>query len=161
MMAGATRCLHPLSRPTAYVRLLPFRSVATGLAVRPVVPVRTVTAQAAATQAKEAKKKGDVYRQTDLYDELALKADIEPKMAKELAESVFSIIEGRVAEGKRVMILGFGTFEPRSRPPRQARNPRTGEAIEIRAKTVPVFSPAKKFKELVDSPGAATDGKAK
>lgn len=160
-MAGATRCLNPLSRPTTYVRLLPLRPIVTGFVGRPVVPNRTVTAQAAATQANEAKKKVDVYSKQDLYGDLATKANIDKSLAKELADSVFSIIEGKVAEGKRVMIMGFGTFEPRSRPPRQARNPRTGEAIDVAARVVPVFSPGKKFKTLVDSTGTLTTTKAK
>ena len=44
----------------------------------------------------------------------------------------------------------FFTFEPRKRAARNGRNPQTGKAIKIPAKTVPVFSAGKKFKEVVN-----------
>jgi DNA-binding protein HU-beta len=45
--------------------------------------------------------------------------------------------------------VGFGSFEPRDRKAREGRNPKTGEAMEIPATTVPAFSAGKQFKDLV------------
>ena len=54
-------------------------------------------------------------------------------------------------EQRRISTLvGFGTFEPRKRAARNGRNPQTGKEIKIPAKTVPVFSAGKKFKEVVN-----------
>ena len=50
----------------------------------------------------------------------------------------------------RVQLLGFGTFEKRERPARTARNPRTGENIEIAAASVPAFKPGKALKDKVN-----------
>ena len=46
-------------------------------------------------------------------------------------------------------MVGFGTFEARRRAARTGRNPQTGAALKIAAKTVPAWSAGKKFKELV------------
>lgn len=54
-----------------------------------------------------------------------------------------------VADGKKINLQGFGTFEGRARKGRTGRNPRTGEELTIKAKTVPAFSAAKAFKEMV------------
>ena len=55
-----------------------------------------------------------------------------------------------IAAGDRVQLLGFGTFEKRERPARTARNPRTGETIEIVAASVPAFKPGKALKDKVN-----------
>ena len=58
--------------------------------------------------------------------------------------------EKTVAKGKKVTLVGFGTFEARKRASRTGRNPQTGAKIKIAAKTAPVFSAGKKFKEVVN-----------
>lgn len=55
-----------------------------------------------------------------------------------------------IAAGDKVQFLGFGTFEKRERPARTARNPRTGENIEIAAASVPAFKPGKALKDKVN-----------
>ena len=62
----------------------------------------------------------------------------------------FGLLEKTVSKGKKVTLVGFGTFEPRKRAARNGRNPQTGKAIKIPAKTVPVFSAGKKFKDVVN-----------
>ncbi len=58
-------------------------------------------------------------------------------------------IDTIVVEGKKVSLLGFGSFEPRDRSARQGLNPKTGEKIAIPAKRVPTFSAGKLFKDKV------------
>lgn len=75
---------------------------------------------------------------------------------------VLEEIEGSVARGERVSLTGFGTFERRERAARTARNPRTGEAIQVGASVVPVFRAGTGFRTLltgangVVSPAAAS-----
>ena len=58
--------------------------------------------------------------------------------------------EMSLAESReRLTLVGFGTVEARKRAARTGRNPQTGAALKIAAKTVPAFSAGKKFKELV------------
>ena len=53
--------------------------------------------------------------------------------------------------GDDVEIRGFGHFTVRQRPPRRARNPKTGEAVDLEAKAVVHFRPGKALRERVDA----------
>lgn len=55
-----------------------------------------------------------------------------------------------VTAGKKVTFLGFGSFEPRARAARTGRNPKTGEALEIKASVNPGFTASKSFKDKVN-----------
>lgn len=55
-----------------------------------------------------------------------------------------------LAEGNRVELRGFGAFSVRERKPRVGRNPRTGEKVEVDAKTVPFFRPGKELRARVN-----------
>lgn len=59
-------------------------------------------------------------------------------------------VKAAVAAGESVQLVGFGTFEARSRAAREARNPKTGETLKIAAKKVPAFKPGKAFKDAVN-----------
>ena len=71
------------------------------------------------------------------------------KLLSERTGQTLETIEKTVSKGKKVTLVGFGTFEPRKRAARTGRNPQTGAPLKIAAKTVPAFSAGKKFKELV------------
>jgi DNA-binding protein HU-beta len=58
-------------------------------------------------------------------------------------------IESELAAGGEVAITGFGRFSVAQRAARQARNPRTGEPIEIPAGRAPRFSPGSQLKRAV------------
>ena len=76
-------------------------------------------------------------------------ADVKP-----IIEAALTIIEEQLAAGESVIITGFGTFEARERQATTARNPRTGETVEVPAKRAPAFKPAKALKEAVDNSSA-------
>lgn len=54
-----------------------------------------------------------------------------------------------VAQGDKVSLVGFGSFEPRQRQAREGRNPKNGEKMTISATRIPAFAPGKLFKEKV------------
>ncbi|MBX2860103.1 MAG: HU family DNA-binding protein [Vampirovibrio sp.] len=85
----------------------------------------------------------------ELVQEVAKKTKTSQKQVQEVLTSMVETIEKTVAKGKKVTLVGFGTFEPRKRAARTGRNPQTGRELKIPAKTVPAFSAGKKFKELV------------
>ncbi|KPK88264.1 hypothetical protein AMJ80_11310 [bacterium SM23_31] len=62
-----------------------------------------------------------------------------------------STIRDALKEGNGIEIRGFGTFKVREKRPRVARNPRTGEKVNIPNKFVPIFKPSKELKNLVDN----------
>ena len=86
----------------------------------------------------------------ELVKEISKKAKISQKQAGEILSITIETIEKTVSKGKKVTLVGFGTFESRKRAARTGRNPQTGKEIKIAAKTVPAFSAGKSFKELVN-----------
>ncbi|NLL17466.1 MAG: HU family DNA-binding protein [Clostridia bacterium] len=87
---------------------------------------------------------------TDLVNAVAEKAELTKKEAERALSAVFSSIEEALAQGDKVQLVGFGTFEVRDRAQRTGRNPKTGEEIIIPASKVPAFKPGKALKEAVD-----------
>ena len=79
----------------------------------------------------------------------AKKAKVSQKEAADVIAATIATIQTTVSKGKKVTLVGFGTFERRQRAARTGRNPQTGKEIKIAAKKVPAFSAGKKFKELV------------
>lgn len=69
--------------------------------------------------------------------------------AEEVVSTVFDTIVDSVSKGTDVSIAGFGNFVAAKRSARTARNPRTGETIQVAATTVPKFKAAKAFKDSV------------
>ena len=85
----------------------------------------------------------------ELVKEVSKKAKVAQKATADLLSATLETIQKTVSKGKKVTLVGFGTFEARKRAARTGRNPQTGAALKIAAKTVPAFSAGKKFKELV------------
>ena len=86
----------------------------------------------------------------ELVQEISKKAKVTQKEAGEVLNALVDTIQKTVSKGKKVTLVGFGTFESRKRAARSGRNPQTGKEISIPAKTVPVFSAGKKFKTAVN-----------
>ena len=85
----------------------------------------------------------------DLVNAVSAKSGLTKTDVSTVVDDLIAIIVDSVVEGKKVSILGFGSFEPRDRSARQGLNPKTGEKIAIPAKRVPTFSAGKQFKEKV------------
>ena len=86
----------------------------------------------------------------ELVQEVAKKAKVTQKEVSDILSVFVDVVEKTVSKGKKVTLVGFGTFEARKRAERTGRNPQTGKEIKIPAKTVPTFSAGKKFRELVN-----------
>lgn len=91
-----------------------------------------------------------IMNKEELVQEIAKKAKVTQKDASEVLGALVDTIQKTVAKGKKVTLVGFGTWEPRKRAARNGRNPQTGKEIKIAAKTVPAFSAGKKFKTIVN-----------
>ena len=87
---------------------------------------------------------------TELRDAIAQHADLSNAQADKALEAIVSSITSTVANGEKVTIPGFGTFEARERAARTGRNPQTGESMEIAASKAPAFKPASGFKQAVN-----------
>jgi integration host factor subunit beta len=57
-----------------------------------------------------------------------------------------------LVKGERIEIRGFGSFDLRQRPPRIARNPKTGESVQLPAKAAVHFKPGREMRDRVNVP---------
>ncbi len=85
----------------------------------------------------------------DLIDGVASKTGLTKKDATAAVEALFDVVTDTLADGERVQVIGFGSFEVRERAARKGRNPQTGEEIEIPATKVPAFKAGKGLKDAV------------
>ena len=86
----------------------------------------------------------------ELVKEVSKKAKVSQKATADILSATLETIQKTVSKGKKVTLVGFGTFEARKRAARTGRNPQTGKEIKIPAKTVPAFTAGKKFKTAVN-----------
>lgn len=87
----------------------------------------------------------------ELIDALALRRDLPRSTAEELVAVVLDEMIDQLAEGARVELRGFGTFQVRQYDGYTGRNPRTGDPIDVPAKRLPHFKPGKRLREVVDA----------
>ena len=71
---------------------------------------------------------------------------------KEVVQSTFDSIFEAIATQGRIELRNFGVFEVKQRAPRKARNPRTGEEVQVPAKKVVIFKPGRLMEERVKLP---------
>lgn len=86
---------------------------------------------------------------TELVEAVAKKANATKKDTEAILNAFIETVQKTVKSGKKVQLIGFGTFESRKRAAREGRNPQTGKTIKIAASKVPAFKPGKAFKDLV------------
>ena len=72
------------------------------------------------------------------------------KQTEVVIETIFESIKDSLAKGGKVEIRGFGNFKLRSRNARKARNPKTGESVDVPPKKVPYFKVGKELREMVN-----------
>ncbi len=90
----------------------------------------------------------DVTKQ-DVVDAVAKATGLGKAGANKAVDAVIDCIKGSLAEGKSVRLIGFGTFEVRTRAPREGRNPQSGATIQIPEKKVPAFKAGKGLRDSV------------
>ena len=87
---------------------------------------------------------------TELIAAIATKAGLSKKDAEKALAATIETITETMAKKEKVQLVGFGSFETKTRAAHTGRNPRTKEAMEFPAKTVPVFKAGKALKDKVD-----------
>jgi len=85
----------------------------------------------------------------ELIASVAEKAELTKKDAEKAVAALLTTVEEALANGDKVQLVGFGTFEIRERAARKGRNPQTGEEISIAAAKVPVFKAGKALRDAV------------
>lgn len=86
----------------------------------------------------------------ELIQAVADKSGLTQKDAKTALDATLAVVSDTLAQGDEVVLVGFGTFSVREQKARTARNPKTGEKIQVPAKKVPTFKAGKGLKEAVN-----------
>ncbi len=87
---------------------------------------------------------------TELIAAMAEKANLSKKDAEAALNAFVCAVEGALAKGDKVQLVGFGGFEVRERAARTGRNPQTGAEMKIAAAKVPAFKAGKALKDLIN-----------
>ncbi len=86
---------------------------------------------------------------SDLASEVAKRTKLSKAKAWEVVSATFESIKTSLKKGQKVSLIGFGSFLVRARKARMGRNPKTGEAIQIKARKVPAFSAGTELKKAL------------
>ena len=86
---------------------------------------------------------------TELVAAVAAKTEMSKKNAEKAVAAVLETVAETLAAGEKVQLVGFGTFEAREREARTAKNPRTGETVEVAPSRVPAFKAGQALKAKV------------
>ncbi len=86
----------------------------------------------------------------ELIESIATSTGLSKADAGRALDAAFEAITGSLTKGDRVAVPGFGTFATSRRAARTGRNPQTGAAIKIKARTAVSFKAASKLKEAVN-----------
>lgn len=86
---------------------------------------------------------------TELIAAIAAKAELSKKDAEKALNAAIDTITNALVEGEKVQLVGFGSFETRTREARMGRNPATGASVEIAASRLPAFKAGKALKDNV------------
>ena len=85
----------------------------------------------------------------DIVEDIALRTGLTKKEVGEAVELFLEKIGVALATGEHLEIRGFGTFKVKQRKSRMARNPRTGDAVPVPERRVPIFKVSKMLKDRV------------
>ena len=87
---------------------------------------------------------------TQLIDAMAQKTGLKKKEAEAALNAMTEVITDALKAGEKVQLVGFGTYEVKTRAARNGRNPKTGEVITIAASKHPAFTAGKALKDSVN-----------
>lgn len=86
----------------------------------------------------------------ELAEKVAKETDISKAKAYDTINAAFDAIKTTLKKGQRVQLVGFGSFSVKQRKARQGRNPKTGEAVQIKARKVPKFTAGAELKAAIN-----------
>ena len=96
----------------------------------------------------------------DLIDNVSNRLGHSKKDVTDIVDAFLHETKKAVAKGNKVAVSGFGVFESSARKARMGRNPRTGEAVKIKATKLPKFRPGAEFKGVVSGAKKLVDPSA-
>lgn len=85
----------------------------------------------------------------EIVKQISERANLTQLKTKEIVQWTFDAIVETLLEEGRIELRNFGVFEVKRRKARKARNPRTGEKVDVEPKNVVTFQPGKEMEERV------------
>ena len=92
-----------------------------------------------------------IMNKTELIAAVAEKAELSKKDAEKALKAFTDVVADALANGEKIQVVGFGTFEVSERAAREGRNPKTGEKMPIEASRTPKFKAGKALKDQVNA----------
>ena len=87
----------------------------------------------------------------DLIDQVSQKTELPKRDVERMLEAAIAAMQQALTHGEKVSLTGLGVFTVADRKARVARNPKTGARVDVPAKRVPFFKPAKELRDLVNA----------
>ena len=87
---------------------------------------------------------------SEFVDAIAQAADFTKADAAKAVDAMIEVVTDTLKAGDQITLVGFGSFQVKTREARTGRNPRTGEAIQIKASKIPSFKAGKALKDAVN-----------
>jgi nucleoid DNA-binding protein len=91
----------------------------------------------------------DVVTKKEIVKTISEEIGLTQLKTKEIVQKTFNVIVDTLVEDRRIELRNFGVFEVKKRAARKARNPRTGENVDVPEKYVVTFKPGKEMEERV------------
>jgi len=86
----------------------------------------------------------------DLVNEISSRTGLPQIETKKIVECFLDSVARSLIDGNNIELRGFGRFKIRNRSGYKARNPRTGESIEVEAGKKPVFEPSRELRKVLN-----------
>ncbi len=86
----------------------------------------------------------------DIVDRIISATGLPDREAKELLESILSIMKGTLVSGEKIKYAGFGNFEIQHKKERIGRNPHTGDPVPIEARRIVTFKPSHVLRKAIN-----------
>ncbi|MCF2554734.1 HU family DNA-binding protein [Faecalicatena contorta] len=86
---------------------------------------------------------------TELVAAIADKAELSKKDSEKALKAFVDVVTDELKKGRKIQLVGFGTFEVTERAAREGRNPQTGKTMKIEACKAPRFKAGKALKDAV------------
>ena len=94
-----------------------------------------------------------VLTKADLVEKVTALGDLTRRDGEIIVDVLFDSVIDALKSGDKIEIRGFGSFRTRQRNPRIGRNPKTGAKVDVPAKKVPYFKPAKELRDSINPKG--------
>ena len=93
-----------------------------------------------------------IIKKSDLINNISTKGQhLDERLVDESVREILGLMGNVLCHDGRIEVRGFGSFCLHHRQARKARNPKTGDIVEVGAKAVPYFKPGKALRELVNN----------